>query len=229
MSRQAAEVLLLAATAGSVVAWLLALGACARLFGPGAGAGGAPAESVRTLLVSGRIEDVADGLVRALASGGWGAAPLLVRREGHRLIAAVPAAPPRLGAAPAFSRCAVELRPAGEASVEATVQADYSAVRRQGRVIAAALLAAGAAVIAGLAAGLWLWALPSDRPGVRAQAVQAFQAVHLLWPPWLVCALYRRSRRATDMFLDSAAANAAVLAEAFAAGRRKAAGDAGRQ
>jgi len=60
---------------------------------------------------------------------------------------------------------------------------------------------------------------------VRGQVIQAIQMIHVLWPPWLVYALYGRARQATDIFLDAAVANASALAEAFAAGRRKASGE----
>lgn len=222
-----AQAILWGIAALGAIAWLLALRACARIAAPGPGeteepdreGGGRRLIATRTSVVEGAPADVADGLTRALSSPSWGSAPLLVKREGAELLAAVPAAPPRLGGVPCFSRCEVRLGPAGGGKTEVTFRTDFTAVRRRCLMVAKILLGLGLLVLVALPVLLYFFALPSENPGARAQVLQAIHVGHLLWPPWLVYALYRRSRRATETFLNAAAANASVLAEALAAGR----------
>jgi hypothetical protein len=60
----------------------------------------------------------------------------------------------------------------------------------------------GAAIVqvvglAALAAGSWLiytFVVSSPEPAVRWQTLQMIQAVHFLWPPFLLAGLYRRAR-----------------------------------
>jgi hypothetical protein len=232
VSPETARFVLLAIALCGALAWLFALWGFERVrsLGPGESeqtdaGGGARLVAARTKLVSGQPADLAEGLLRTLAGGGgWGAAPVVVKREGPLVLVATAIAPPRLITAPAFESCRIELRPAPGGSTEATFRADYTAFRRRLLVIAGIVLAAGLAVMVALFAFLWLKVLPSDRPAVRGQVIQAIQMIHVLWPPWLVYALYGRARQATDIFLDAAVANASALAEAFAAGRRKASG-----
>ena len=146
-------------------------------------------------------------------------AKLLVKRKGAELLAAMPVAPPRLGGVPCFSRCEVRLGPAGGGKTEVTFRMDFTAVRGRCLLVAKVLLGLGLLALVVLPALLYFFALPSENPGARAQVFQAIHVGHLLWPPWLVYALYKRSRRATETFLNAAAANASVLAEALAAGR----------
>lgn len=233
MSPETAQFVLVALALCGVLAWLFALWGFERLRRPGPGeseqrdgTGGTRLVAVRTRLLVGEPADIGEGLLRALATGGgWGGAPVVVKRESPLILTAAVIAPPRLAAVPAFTACRIELRPAPGGGTEATFGADYTACRRRALLIAGSVLAAGLAVMVGLVAFLWLKVLPSDKAALRGQVVQAIQMIHVLWPPWLVYALYQRARRATDIYLDAAAANASALAEAFAAGRRKAPGE----
>ncbi|MBM4060683.1 MAG: hypothetical protein FJ265_06260 [Planctomycetes bacterium] len=53
----------------------------------------------------------------------------------------------------------------------------------------------GALVVVGLYFLLHELALPNENPGVRGQVFQMVQAIHLLWPPFLLAGLSRRLRR----------------------------------
>lgn len=231
MSPETARFVLLAVALGGLTGWLLALWGFARVAQPGSGeveetddAGRRRLIATRTSVVQADPELLAEGLLRSLASSGagWSAQPVMVKRADHDRLVLESMMPPRLTAVPAFSRCEATLRPAGSGSAEITFRADYSAVRRKAMIIAGALLAAGLAFGAGLFVFLWLKVLPSGDKAVRGQVVQMMQMIHLLWPPWLVYSLYRRSRRATEMYLAAAAANGAAMAEALATARRKA-------
>ncbi|MHC4914575.1 MAG: hypothetical protein ACYTGB_03705 [Planctomycetota bacterium] len=212
-SVETAGAILWGITALGGLAWLLALWGYARAAAP-------PAEVVTRRNVEGQPHDVADGLAKALASPAWGSAPLLVRRERDELLVAMPAAGPSFRAVPSFSRCSVELRSTGSGT-DAIFTVDYSDGRRRALLGGKIMLAVGLLVLIALPALLYLFALPSENPGVRGQVIQVIHVGHLLWPPWLFYAIYRRGRRATEAFLEAAAANAGVLAEAFAAGRAK--------
>ncbi len=217
ISSGAAQVVLWSIAGAGALAWLWAL----RGYFRAAALGGAGGESIWVKVVPGSLADVADGLTRALASPNWGSAPLLVKREGEDLLVAMPSGGARLRSMPCFSRCAVELRPVGESQTEVISRMDFNEARRRALLAARVLLAAGLVVLVALPLVLHFFAASSENPAVRFQVVQAVHVGHLLWPPWLCYALYKRSRRATEMFLDAAAANAAVLAEAFAARRAK--------
>lgn len=52
-------------------------------------------------------------------------------------------------------------------------------------------------------AALHLWIAPNPRPAVHWQSVQMVQVVHLLWPPFLFGALYRRTQTHVRNTLDS--------------------------
>ena len=228
MSPGTAQFVLTVIALAGLGAWLLAVRGSARIarLGPDEteeidGSGGGRLIASRVKVVNGAPADVAEGLLRAMgASGvGWAARPVTVKREADGRLTAASVLPPRLVAVPAFSRCEVLLRQAGPGSTEITFRADYTDARRKALAVARILLAAGLLVGAGLVIFIWFKVLPSENRAVRGQAIQAIQMVHLLWPPWLIYSLYRRGRRATELYLDAAAANASVLAEALAAGR----------
>jgi hypothetical protein len=65
--------------------------------------------------------------------------------------------------------------------------------------------------IAIVAIGYWLWyyAAASAAPGVRTQAVQIVQLVHVLWPPFLFYGLWKNQRRTAR----DTVANLLVLAQ----------------
>ncbi len=61
--------------------------------------------------------------------------------------------------------------------------------------IAFALVVLGAVVTAGLWSVLGTYVATSDDPAVRAQVVQMVQAIHVLWPPFLLAGLARMQRK----------------------------------
>lgn len=65
-------------------------------------------------------------------------------------------------------------------------------------------------VIGGVTAALWHFVPPSNEAGMRWQAVQIVQIVHVLWPPFLVYFIWRRLHRQAG----NAAANLTTLAQA---------------
>ncbi len=216
ISPETAGYILWSITGVGALAWLLALRGYLKASALGGGA-----ESSWAKVVAGSAADVADGLARALTSPSWGSLPLLVKREGDNLLAAVPTGKPRLRSVPCFSRCAVELRPVGGEGTEVIFRMDFGVARGRALGTARVLLGAGLVLLIGLPLFLHFFVVSSDVPAMRFQVIQAIHIGHLLWPPWLCYALYKRSRRATEMFLDAASANASVLAEAFAAGRAR--------
>jgi hypothetical protein len=60
---------------------------------------------------------------------------------------------------------------------------------------------------------LLTYVVPSPAPGIRWQVVQMVQVVHLLWPPFLCAALYRRGRRGVAARMQALANNLPYLGE----------------
>jgi hypothetical protein len=225
LSPETARTILWAIAGAGALAWLLALRGWLRIRAESPAGGPAGLEgfdSVRAVVLQGAPGDLAEGLARALASPGWGLAALAVKRPAPDCLEAAPLGGASLRRVPSFDRCTIELRSAGAGGTEAVFRSDFAALRGRALRISGALLAAGLAWLVALTLLLHFLAAGAEQPAVRYQVVQAAHAVHLLWPPWLIYALYRRSRRASEMVLDAAAANAAALAEAFAAGRARA-------
>ena len=79
------------------------------------------------------------------------------------------------------------------------------------RYVLLPLLAAGLVVLCVIALVMWKYVIPSETPGVRGQVFQTFQAVHFLWPPWLIMGLRRRGRRIAKAYLETLISNAAFL------------------
>ena len=94
--------------------------------------------------------------------------------------------------------------------VEVTAEIDHSAYTRRFVLgFAAFVLILMPAVVAGVPWVLWHFVAESDSPGVRAQAMQVMQIVHVLWPPFQINFLWKQTRRnVTNPLL-----NAVVLAE----------------
>ena len=213
------------------MAWLFAVLGYCRLRRPGSGESEQPGPGgetaillVRTRVVAGSAADVLDGLARVFeAAGRSGAGPaLVVKREGDGCLIVTNLGRPGLASGPSFSRCRVEVRSAEPAGAEVTLSADTTALRRRALRLAVILLGVGLAVLAG--AGLLCWQVTAPGARVTGLAQPVLFALFLSLPaPWAVYALYRRAGRSTEMFLDSAVANAAALAGAFAAKRAKAA------
>jgi len=66
----------------------------------------------------------------------------------------------------------------------------------------------GAAVTFGLWYALGTWALPSEHPAARGQVVQMVQAIHALWPPFLLAGIALRFRNAAGEEVRRAVQNA---------------------
>ncbi len=93
-------------------------------------------------------------------------------------------------------------------------QIDYAIriPRRQGLLAAAWIVQIiGIVVLSGLFVTLYLWVAPNPNPGVRWQSVQMVQAIHFLWPPFLLAGLYRRMERQVRTTFDSMVSNLPYL------------------
>ncbi len=77
----------------------------------------------------------------------------------------------------------------------------------------------GAAAIVALHYVVHEWVLPSEHPAIRGQVFQMAQAVHLLWPPFLLAGLARKLRRAAFDDVERTVHNAAFAAAAPSASR----------
>ena len=49
---------------------------------------------------------------------------------------------------------------------------------------------------------MWMYVIPSEKESLRGQVFQTFQAIHLLWPPWLIMGLRRRGRRMAKAYIE---------------------------
>jgi hypothetical protein len=56
------------------------------------------------------------------------------------------------------------------------------------------------------------YVIPNHSPQVRWQALQSFQVVHLLWPPFSLASVHRASRVAAVARIESLLANLPHLA-----------------
>lgn len=78
------------------------------------------------------------------------------------------------------------------------VHHDRGAVRRAAAVSRALSVYLGLPVVVILTAVLLRFVVHAEQPAVRAQAFQIMQAVHVLWPPFLVQYLGKRNQRLAD-------------------------------
>lgn len=76
---------------------------------------------------------------------------------------------------------------------------------------ATALVALGGAVTLGLYLALRTWVLPSESPAVRGQVFQMLQAIHMLWPPFLLAGIARGLRRHLGTEIARTVQNAAFV------------------
>ena len=228
MTPEQAQFALTIIAACGVIAWMAALWGYGRMVAPRPGdveeldpSGGRRLVATWSRIVSGAPEDVGEALLRVLTPVGSGLVRVERGEDGGIVLRG--SARLRFPSVPAFSRCEIRVAAAGAGS-EISFRADYGQVRRRARTLALVLLALGAIVMVGLVGFLWLKVLPSAKRQDLYQVFQAMQMIHFLWPPWLVYALDRYAIRGTEAYLDAAASNASVLAEALAAKRRKAGG-----
>ena len=183
-------------------------------------AGRLPAGKSTTLSAEGNPADLESGLAKVLSAGGGGADPVRLKKvsEGCLEVSSVTGA--RLRRIPCFDECGVLIKPAGPGQLKVVLNFNYMTVKSRTMLILKVLLAVSLVLIAGLAAVLGLTVTGSPSAAIRGQAIQAVHAVHFIWPCWLVAGIYRRAREAADTYMESAVANASVLAGAYARSRR---------
>jgi hypothetical protein len=184
-------------------------------------AGALPSGVTRTLVTEGRISGLEEGLIKVLSSQCAGGGACRMQRIGDGIFEVGAGSEIRMRAVPCFDSCRIDLRPLDDRQVRVMLNFDYSTVRRKALGILKILLAVALLLIVGLAVVLGFTVTGSDSASVRVQAIQAVHAIHFIWPCWLVAGIYRRSRKATDTFMDSAVANASVLAEAYERSRTR--------
>jgi hypothetical protein len=146
--------------------------------------------------VEGRPEELSEKLARLLARDGMGPfGPVKIVACDRTELVFEPA-----GAAPGSPGYAAGVRggrfrftPTGKQT-----RIEYAIEAPSGRVLIAIgwlfVLLGLAALVAGSWA-MWTFVVPSPNPGVRGQAIQMVQIVHLLWPPFLFAAVSRQPAR----------------------------------
>ena len=80
---------------------------------------------------------------------------------------------------------------------------DFTELARRRLLLMSILVFAVPLVILLVAGVIWQFVVPNGHPAIRWQVVQMVQIVHVLWPPFLVAALYRRQRRAAESAVGS--------------------------
>lgn len=93
-------------------------------------------------------------------------------------------------------------------------RAEYQAYveSRGGLLLGAAIVQVlGLAALVGGFWALWTFVAASENPQVRLQVLQMLQAVHLLWPPFLLVFLHRRFGRLLDGTLKTTLRNLPYL------------------
>jgi len=168
-------------------------------FDPEADEGGpAPAERVAGAIeVEGRPADLADRAAATLAAmGREGFGPVRVLSRTDNRVDFVGLHRPGGSASARVVRGQLRLEPAAE---HGRTRVAYAVGLETSKLLlrfGAGISALGLATLVGLSWGLWTYVADSPNPGVRAQSVQIIQAIHLLWPPFLMAWLYR-SRQAS--------------------------------
>jgi hypothetical protein len=82
---------------------------------------------------------------------------------------------------------------------------DYALELKKASVLlsfAVAVQAIGLVVLLGGFLVINTWVVNNADPNVRAQSFQMFQAMHFLWPPFLLTGLYRAGRRMVVTNID---------------------------
>lgn len=84
------------------------------------------------------------------------------------------------------------------------IQPQESGMQRAARIV----VACGAVVTLAIYLALREFALPSEHGNVRGQVFQMVQAIHVLWPPFLLAGLARKLRRTIGAEVQRAVQNA---------------------
>lgn len=109
-----------------------------------------------------------------------------------------------LSSVPFFNRLRARftLRAVEQNKTEVTLTHNRGAVRRGAAVSQAMSLLLGLPILVGLAALLLYLVVDATQAGTRSQAFQIVQAVHVLWPPFLLQFVGRRTQRLADESLE---------------------------
>jgi hypothetical protein len=217
MSTEAAWTVLVAVAAAGAVFWVITAIGFVRLVRPRReevpfdlplsrhrGVEGPTGDRVVTghVEVQGRPEDLSQRLAEALGRTGLsGLLTRVVERTNDRVVFEV------LG--PSLGHPTGGTSPTGDSSRPIRGEVVFSpcgsnrcrghyaieAGTGRGLVVAGTVvLVAGLVVLVTLFLCLRFYVVNSAEPGIRAQAVQMIQCVHLIWPPWLLGVLYRRGQ-----------------------------------
>lgn len=98
----------------------------------------------------------------------------------------------------------IEVREEGGGRVRLRGSTDVRGVRRSAVIAMAVSLAIGLPVVAVITWLLLAFVVHSPEPGIRWQALQVLQIVHVLWPPWLLLWIGRRNQRVVEGLLAQA-------------------------
>jgi len=198
MDEQAAKLVIAAGASIGALFWLMALGLYRKLASaqqvqkieariPGK----YPAETIKDLLAASK-DVLADARV-------FSAQPRLTRPAENRLLIEQGGLEVRMEAT----------RVGGGTLLVAEVD-DSKYTRRFLLGLGAYVLILMPVVIGGAAVAMWHFVAPSERPAIRWQSLQILQISHVLWPPFLIYALWNRPRSQ----VASAVSNLLVFAQA---------------
>ncbi len=209
MDPETGQVVVIAITAVGTVAWLAALAVMLRASRVGNESSRQAAERfeiegdfpVGTIVgeaeVDGQPEALSAKLASLLARDGMGPGnPVKILTQNRAEVSFEPAGASMMG----FRGGRIRLSPSGHRTRVAY------AIRTSPRgYLIGGWIALGLGLVALIAAPslVFLYVLPSPNPNVRGQAVQAFQMVHFLWPPFLFAHLSRQPGRLCRARLDS--------------------------
>jgi hypothetical protein len=181
MDESTASLVVVVGTAAGALLWILGL-LCYRRMLRG------PVELTRRTRVAGRAADqVMKGFLRAVATQ----FPI-VERSDNRVAFRLP-----------FALVGIRFDRDGN-DVSVILAATLSRSRRLLLWIMAVLvcfLAPGTLI--GLSWALLTFAAPSEQPGVRGQVFQIVQAIHVLWPPFLLVFIHKRFVAAAEAFMTN--------------------------
>jgi hypothetical protein len=98
-----------------------------------------------------------------------------------------------------------------------STRVEWELTRGTGQLLAGMIVVGlGALVVVGLHLALRTYVLPSPHEAVRAQVIQMVQAVHVLWPPFLIAGLARLLHRHLGQEVERMVGNAPFAARTAA-------------
>jgi hypothetical protein len=191
MSQQAAQVVIAIGLFIGVVVWLAALGLYRKM---------ASAETVRRFEARIPNRQPAEAIKDLIADGRLISPEAQVERpDPHRFNIRQSGIDVRIEAA----------RSSGGSLLVAEID-DAALTRRFLLGLGAFVLILMPLVVGGVCLALWHLAAPSENPGIRGQCFQVAQIVHVLWPPFLIYAAWKRTHTQSA----NAVSNLLVFAQA---------------